>query len=66
MSIDEKPSKLPAHEFEIYKLGYKQGASDERLMCAALCEDLESRAEGTECCKWPTPADCAYAIRARG
>jgi len=38
----------------------------EREACAKLCDEMESRAEGTECCKWPTPADCAYAIRARG
>jgi len=38
----------------------------EREACAKLCDEMESRAEGTECCKWPTPADCAFAIRARG
>ncbi len=38
----------------------------EREACAKLCDEMERRAEGTECCKWPTPADCAYAIRARG
>jgi hypothetical protein len=38
----------------------------EREACAKLCDEMESRAEGAECCKWPTPADCAYAIRARG
>jgi hypothetical protein len=38
----------------------------EREACAKLCDEMESRAEGTECCKWPTPADCAAAIRARG
>jgi hypothetical protein len=41
-------------------------AAAEREACAKLCEDMEEKAEGTECCKWPTPADCAYAIRARG
>ena len=41
-------------------------ADAEREACAKLCEDMEEKAEGTECCKWPTPADCAYAIRARG
>ncbi len=38
----------------------------EREACAKACEDMEEKAEGTECCKWPTPVDCAYAIRARG
>jgi hypothetical protein len=38
----------------------------EREACAKVCDEMEQKAEGTECCKWPTPADCAYAIRARG
>ncbi len=41
-------------------------AAAEREACAKLCDEMERRAEGTECCKWPTPADCSYAIRARG
>jgi hypothetical protein len=38
----------------------------EREACAKVCDEMEQKAEGTECCKWPTPADCAHAIRARG
>jgi hypothetical protein len=38
----------------------------EREAFVKACEDMEEKAEGTECCKWPTPVDCAYAIRARG
>ena len=40
----------------------------EREACAKVCEDMEEKAEeyGTECCKWPTPIDCACTIRARG
>ena len=41
-------------------------ASAERSTCAKLCDDMEEKAEGVECCKWPTPIDCAYAIRRRG
>ena len=43
-------------------------AAAEREACARVCDEMESRAEelGTECCKWPTPSDCAAAIRARG
>ena len=41
-------------------------AAAEREACAKVCDDMEEKAEGTECCKWPTPADCAAAIRARG
>jgi hypothetical protein len=40
--------------------------ADEREVCAKVCDEMEQKAEGTECCKWPTPADCAHAIRARG
>jgi hypothetical protein len=38
----------------------------EREACALVCDRMEQEAEGTECCKWPTPADCAHAIRAGG
>jgi len=42
-------------------------ASAEREACAKVCDEMEEKAEehGTECCKWPTPSDCAYVIRAR-
>jgi hypothetical protein len=52
--------------FELIAGLCKMAAEAEREACAKLCDEMESRAEGTECCKWPTPADCAYAIRARG
>jgi len=40
----------------------------EREACAKVCDEMEEKAEehGTECCKWPTPNDCAYAVRAGG
>ena len=41
-------------------------AAVERENCAQVCDEMEKRAEGTECCKWPTPADCAAAIREQG
>jgi hypothetical protein len=41
-------------------------AQHEREACAKICDEMEEEAEGTECCKWPTPIDCAYVIRARG
>ena len=40
-------------------------AAAEREACAKVCEDMEAGAEFTDCCKWPTPIDCAAAIRAR-
>jgi hypothetical protein len=41
-------------------------AQHEREACAKVCDEMEEEAEGTECCKWPTPIDCAYVIRTRG
>ena len=43
-------------------------AAAEREACAKVCDEMEEKAEehGTECCKWPTPNDCAYAVRAGG
>jgi len=37
-AIEAERSKLQAQGFEIYKMGYKQGASDERRACAKLCD----------------------------
>ena len=60
--------------FEVYNeigMAASEVAADlamamEREQCAKICDQMEQEAEGTECCKWPTPADCAHAIRARG
>jgi hypothetical protein len=42
--------------------------ADEREACAKVCDWIQEKAEfhGTDCCKFPTPTDCAHAIRARG
>jgi hypothetical protein len=41
---------------------------DEREACAKVCDSLEEQCEklGVPDEKWPTPADCAAVIRARG
>ena len=44
----------------------REAVEAEREACAKVCDAMEEKAEGTECCKWPTPIDCAHAIRARG
>lgn len=44
---------------------FEGGRVAEREACAKVCDEMEQRAEGTECCKWPTPADCAAAIRGK-
>ena len=59
MNID--PSK-----FISWQEGFEAGRFAEREACAKLCDAMEEKAEGTECCKWPTPIDCAEAIRNRG
>jgi hypothetical protein len=51
---------------ENWTRGMVNGVQAEREACAKVCDEMEQKAEGTECCKWPTPADCAHAIRARG
>jgi hypothetical protein len=62
----------PAPEADELAIAYMNGLYDgkkaEREACAKVCDEMEKKAEehGTECCKWPTPGDCAYAIRARG
>ena len=52
--------------FMPFQEGVEVGRLAEREACAKVCDDMEEKAEGTECCKWPTPIDCAEAIRARG
>ena len=61
--IDDDDTQVYRSELEA---AVKAAIEAEREACAKVCDEMESRAEGTECCKWPTPADCAYAIRARG
>jgi hypothetical protein len=57
---------LPDILISMYGTALRKLIADEREACAKVCDEMEQRAEGTECCKWPTPADCAAAIRARG
>jgi hypothetical protein len=56
----------PPQSFMTWQEGCEAGKQAEREACAKVCDQMEQEAEGTECCKWPTPADCAHAIRARG
>jgi hypothetical protein len=56
----------PPQSSMAWQEGFEAGRLAEREACAKVCDRMEQQAEGTECCKWPTPADCAAAIRARG
>ena len=40
-----------------------EAVTKERERCAKVCDEMEKGADGTDCCKWPTPSDCAYTIR---
>jgi hypothetical protein len=64
--IDQMPQDMDVNDF-IHEL-VNRALAVEREACAQVCDEMEEKAEehGTECCKWPTPSDCAYAIRARG
>ena len=61
-------SSIDPSKFMSYQEGIEAGRLAEREACAKVCDEMEEKAEehGTECCKWPTPSDCAFAIRARG
>jgi hypothetical protein len=53
-------------EFDQLENFWKIAAIAEREECAKVCDEMERKAEGPDCCKWPTPVDCAFLIRARG
>jgi hypothetical protein len=48
--------------------GWCAAVKAEREQCAKVCDSLEEQCEklGLPDEKWPTPADCAFVIRARG
>jgi hypothetical protein len=58
-------ANIDPSSFMSWQEGCEAGKQAEREACAKVCDDMEEKAEGTECCKWPTPNDCAAAIRAR-
>jgi hypothetical protein len=64
-AVEAERSKLQAQEFEIYKMGYKQGASDERQACVTLCDEMEASPVLTNIEKYRARF-IADAIRARG
>ena len=57
---------LSGYESELFQRFAALVAAAEREACAKVCDRMEKESDGVECCKWPTPADCAAAIRARG
>lgn len=63
--VDEAAKLVLAAIDSNIKFLVQKAVEDEREACAKLCDHMEEQAEGVECCKWPTPADCAHVIRAR-
>jgi hypothetical protein len=67
-----KTAAQPVQEPDELTIAYMSGLYDgkvlEREACAKVCDWIQEKAEfhGTDCCKFPTPTDCAHAIRARG
>jgi hypothetical protein len=57
--------KIGFDRAELWLKRINEAVAEEREACAKACDRMEQEAEGTECCKWPTPADCAAVIRAR-
>jgi hypothetical protein len=64
-AVEAERSKLQAQGFEIYKMGYKQGITDERRACIALCDEMEASPVLTNIEKYRVRF-IGDAIRARG
>ncbi len=64
--LEELEREIGFDKAELWLKRINEAVLAEREACAKVCDRMEQEAEGTECCKWPTPADCAAAIRARG
>jgi hypothetical protein len=61
-------SNIDPSSFMTWQEGYEVGKQTEREACAKVCDSLEEQCEKLLVPdeKWPTPADCANIIRARG
>jgi hypothetical protein len=61
-------SNIDPSKFMSYQEAFEAGRLAEREQCAKVCDSLEEQCEKLFVPdeKWPTPADCAHIIRARG
>ena len=66
-AIDD-PTNVSIEELEFLERFAALVAAAERAECAKVCDSLEEQCEKLLVPdeKWPTPADCAVIIRARG
>jgi hypothetical protein len=65
---DEDAGGVPKFTKYNMEVAFAAGAAAEREACAKVCDSLEEQCEKLLVPdeKWPTPADCAHIIRARG
>ena len=65
---DEDVGGVPKFTKYNMEVAFAAGAAAEREACAWVCDSLEEQCEKLLVPdeKWPTPADCAHIIRARG
>jgi hypothetical protein len=61
-------ANIDPSKFMSYQEAFEAGRLAEREACAWVCDSLEEQCEKLLVPdeKWPTPADCAHIIRARG
>ena len=61
-------ANIDPSKFMSYQEAFEEGRLAEREACAKVCDSLEEQCEKLLVPdeKWPTPADCAHIIRARG
>jgi hypothetical protein len=61
-------ANIDPSKFMSYQEAFEAGRLAEREQCAKVCDSLEEQCEKLLVPdeKWPTPADCAHIIRARG
>jgi hypothetical protein len=61
-------ANIDPSKFMSYQEAFEAGRLAEREACARVCDSLEEQCEKLLVPdeKWPTPADCAHIIRAKG
>ena len=63
-SYDKGVNDAKQSAMEVFAIAIDLARADEREACAKVCENIY---EGDEACgDWPSPEQCAEAIRARG
>jgi hypothetical protein len=68
LEISQMVNVTTPEELDVFLRTWQRAIQAEREECAKICDSLEEQCEklGVSDEKWPTPADCASVIRARG